>query len=201
MVKISRAARIWRIDIEIACVGMSAIDGNQPSPTCWRRHASSSVTTMNGSVVEVGRRVVEREVAVLADADERHVDRVARNRLADRPAHGVDVPLAVELMEHGDPRRLDEMLAQYPAEAGRMRGRQADVLVEVEQLDPRPVDARAPDQVVQEPELRVAGGGDDAGTALGGDGVGKGALCVVGGCRAHRVGVSGQMNTHVRSLR
>ena len=59
--------------------GTSSTDANQPSPTCWRRHASSSVTTRYGSLgLEVGRRIVEREVAVLADADERDVDRRGR---------------------------------------------------------------------------------------------------------------------------
>src|SRR5687768_15125586 len=31
---ISLALRIWRTDIEIACLGTSASVGNQPSPTC-----------------------------------------------------------------------------------------------------------------------------------------------------------------------
>ena len=46
-----RLARIRRIDIENACVGTLSSDGNQPSPTCCRRHGSSSVTTRYGAVV------------------------------------------------------------------------------------------------------------------------------------------------------
>ena len=40
-----------RTDIEIACDGTSSTDANQPSPTCCRRHASSSVTTRYGRCV------------------------------------------------------------------------------------------------------------------------------------------------------
>jgi hypothetical protein len=37
--------RICRMDIDTARAGTASIDGNQPSPTCCRRHASSSSTT------------------------------------------------------------------------------------------------------------------------------------------------------------
>ena len=46
-----RDVRIWRIDIEIARRGTSSRRGNQPSPSCWRRQASSSDTTRYGSLV------------------------------------------------------------------------------------------------------------------------------------------------------
>src|ERR1700723_970467 len=42
--RISFAFRICRIDIEIACLGTCDISPNQPSPTCWRRQASSRLT-------------------------------------------------------------------------------------------------------------------------------------------------------------
>jgi len=42
---IVRAAMIRGIDIEMACVGTASSFGNQPSPTCCRRQASSSATT------------------------------------------------------------------------------------------------------------------------------------------------------------
>ena len=35
-----------RIDMEIAVFGTSSMPANHPSPTCCRRHASSSVTTI-----------------------------------------------------------------------------------------------------------------------------------------------------------
>ena len=46
-----------------------------------------------------------------------------------------------------------------------MVGGQADVLVEVEHLDARPVDARRARQRVEELELRRAGRSDDARSA------------------------------------
>ncbi len=83
---ISRDFRICRTDIEIACAGTSAIEANQPSPTCCRRQASSSVTIRYGwSVVEIGGRIVEGQMAVLADADEGDIDRAPR-RSRGRPA-------------------------------------------------------------------------------------------------------------------
>ncbi len=51
MQRIFFAFKICRMDIEIACWGTSARFLNQPSPTCWRRHASSSLTTIYGCSV------------------------------------------------------------------------------------------------------------------------------------------------------
>ena len=71
------AWRIWCTDIEIADDGTSSRLENQPSPTCCCRQRWSSSTTMYGAVgLEIGRRIVEGEVRVLADADERDVDRL-----------------------------------------------------------------------------------------------------------------------------
>src|SRR5438477_555982 len=48
---ISFAFRICLTDMEMACRGTSEILANQPSPTCWRRQASSSWTMRYGSSV------------------------------------------------------------------------------------------------------------------------------------------------------
>ncbi len=84
-----------------------------------------------------------------------------------------------------------------------MIGGQADVFIEMEQLDPRPVDIRLADQTVEERELRCPGGRNEAsagpGYARGFSGIGRrmqptsgresGAPCTV--CRhAHRQTVS-----------
>src|SRR4029079_270094 len=64
---ISRDFMIWRIDIEIACDGTSSIDANQPSPTCCRRQAASSVTIKYGwSVVKSAGGMLEGRGAVFA---------------------------------------------------------------------------------------------------------------------------------------
>src|SRR5439155_21431063 len=52
---------------------------------------------------------------------------------------------------------IRDALAYVASEAGRMRRPDADVLVHVEHDDLRPVD-RARHQLVEEPQLRVAGG-------------------------------------------
>jgi hypothetical protein len=140
---ISRAFMIWRIDIEIACDGTSSIDANQPSPTCCRRQAASSVTIKYGLVRrEVGGRIVEREVAVFADADKRDVDGALGDRASRAIGHRRGVPFAVEQVVPRETRLADQPLEQVLAEARRMLDRQADVLVEVKHLDARPVDAR-----------------------------------------------------------
>ena len=71
------------------------------------------------------------------------------------------VALAVEQVIAGDAGLADQPLEQVPAEAGGMIDGQADVLVEMKQLDPRPVDAGRRGERVEELELRRAGRGDD----------------------------------------
>ena len=73
-----------------------------------------------------------------------------------------------------------------------MIGGDADVLVQVEQLDARPVHRRAGGQSGQETELRVPGGGDDVGENLFGIGRRRG---------GHLVGGGGDVDSHPRSLR
>ena len=52
-----------------------------------------------------------------------------------------------------------------------MIGGEADVFIEMEQLDPRPVDIRLADQTVEERELRCPGGRNEASLAPRGQGV------------------------------
>ena len=112
--------------------------------------------------------------------------------LADGAADRVEIAVAVERVERPDAGAIDEVLVQHPAEAGRMIGGDADVLVEVEQLDPRPVDRRAGGEAVQEAELRVPRGGDDPGVSAGLDGTGEQPLGVRRRRGAHLVGRSGE---------
>ena len=78
MQRISRAFRIWRIDIEIARRGTSS---RRREPALAELLPAAGVVELDHEVrllgLEVGRRVVEGEVAVLADAHEGHVDRGA----------------------------------------------------------------------------------------------------------------------------
>ena len=117
---------------------------NQPSPSCWRRQASSSVDHQVGLLgLEVGGRIVEGEVAVLADAHEGDVDGAAREERAHarglrRRVGGV----ALDEVEGARVDALDDPLPQVAAEARGMRVGQPDVLVEVEEH--RPATSRCP---------------------------------------------------------
>ena len=163
MQRMWRASRICRTDIEMARDGTSSIVSNQPSPTCCRRHASSRVDDeIRLARVEVGRRIVEGEMAVLADADERHIDRRRRDLMADRLADDLGILLAVEQVRGGDASRTNQPLVEIPPKAGRMRRRQVQVFVEVKQLHLRPRQLAPFDERRQELELRRAGRRDDA---------------------------------------
>ena len=108
--------------------------------------------------LEVGGRVVEREVAVLADAHERDVDRVAGEDARPRARHSAAGSAASPSMKWNAPgcTRSHEPLAQVLAEARGVRVGQPDVLVEVEEDGARPVDARRFHEAVEELELRGA---------------------------------------------
>jgi radical SAM superfamily enzyme YgiQ (UPF0313 family) len=68
-----------------------------------------------------------------------------------------------------DAGRLDEAPQEELPEAGGVITRQVELLVEVEEFDPRPVDAWFLLQGVEERKLRRAGGGDEPRAAPGGD--------------------------------
>ena len=95
--------------------------------------------------------------------------------LAQRGAHGaadlLGIPFAVEEVIGLHARGPNQALHQVPAETGRMIGGEADVFIEMEQLDPRPVDVRLSDQTVEEGELRCPGGRNEASLAPCGHGL------------------------------
>jgi hypothetical protein len=81
-------------------------------------------------------------VAVLPDPDEGHVHGPPLEQRPDAPAlrrHVDGVPRQEVKRRRLDP--LDDPLAQIAAEARRVRVGDPDVLVEMEHLDARPVDA------------------------------------------------------------
>ena len=69
--------------------------------------------------------------------------------------------VAFDEVELARPHALHDPLPEIAAEARGMGGGHADVLVEVEEDRPRPVDAGRLHERVQELELGGAGGGDD----------------------------------------
>jgi len=128
------------------------------------------------AVVEAGDGgIIEGDVAVFADAHAAQVDRLSGEEI------GVALALvkwqqAVALKEVeglGAKERFDALL-HVEAEASRMGGRDAEVLVHVEEGDLGPVDPAHLDELLEEADLGIAGGEDGGGAALTGDGTGEG---------------------------
>ncbi len=124
--------------------------------------------------VEVARRVVEGDMAVFTDADEADVDDFVEQVFAELVDGGLEVS-GVSWDEVGFLERAgelcDEAFLDVFAEAGRVRFGQADVFVEVEHRDFRPVDAWLLDELRQHVELAGARGDDDAALALFSEGL------------------------------
>ena len=139
---ISLDFRICRTDIEIARAGTSSIDANQPSPTCCRRHASSSVTMMYGCSVEksAGGSLKARWPFSPMPTNARSTGR-CRERVAGLSRNLLGICFAFEQVIPADANFVDEPIEQVAPKAGGMVDRQADVLVEMKHLDARPVDA------------------------------------------------------------
>jgi hypothetical protein len=146
--------------------------------------------------LEVGRRVVEGQVAVLADADERAIDRRLADGGADPAADLLRVLRAVEQVMPRDAGRPDQALLQVALKARRMVRAHADVLVEMKHLDASPVDAGTGGERLEKLELRCAGGRQDPGLAAGGDGPGNRAGGLAGGGLAERTFVGEHERRH-----
>ena len=111
-------------------------------------------------------------MAVLADADERDVDRRRCDLVPHRLTDDLGILLAVEEVRRDDARGADQALVQVAAEAGAMRRRQIQVLVQVKQLHLPPGQLAPFDERRQELKLRRARGGDDARAPASGDAIG-----------------------------
>ena len=105
---------------------------------------------------------------VLPDPDERDVDRRLRQLAAHALRLLARIPLGIEQVVVANAGLVDQALAQVLAKARGMVDRQADVLVEMEHLDARPVDAVRAGERLEEIELRGSRGGHDPGPSVGG---------------------------------
>src|ERR1700722_2293114 len=113
--------------------------------------------------LEVGWGVVERQVAVFADSDECDVDWCRCQFLTYRADNFGGILFAVEQVIAADAGFSNKAFHQIFAETGGVVDRKANVLIEVEHFDARPVDAGSGGEELEEIELRGTGGGDDAG--------------------------------------
>jgi hypothetical protein len=125
---------------------------------------------VNGNVrligVEVRRRIIECDVSVFTDADERDVDRARTNRVTRALYYFGGVSFAVQEMRELDAGSTHETILQKPAEAGWMAHGNSDVLIEMEELYFRPVDIRLLDESVEKFLLGGSTGRDDPSRAL-----------------------------------
>ena len=121
---IARAFRICRIDIEIARWHVA----DRREPPFAHLLTATRIVELDDEIralgVEIRGRIVECEVAVLADADERDIHRLRR------PAFGRDPrtpraasPLTVDQMERYDSGRFNQPFAQVLPKARRMIAR------------------------------------------------------------------------------
>jgi hypothetical protein len=89
--------------------------------------------------LEVGRGIIEGEVAVFADSYEGDVDRGLLNEGTDSPAFGFRVVAGIQQVRGSDTSLADQPFAKVLSKTRRMRVIDADVLVQVKQRDTLPV--------------------------------------------------------------
>ena len=200
MAMIARDFRICRMDMRIACFGTASKVGNQPSPYCCWRQASSNSTTKYGCFrfTQVRWRIVEGQVPILADADKGHINRLVLNQRADASTFLMRIIFAIQVMKRrqGDGQLAHKPLPQIQPKRRRMRDRQADVLVQVKHLHPRPVDPGRGHQRLEELELRRTSGRNEARARLRGEHIDKDARRVRRRRAAHRLPADERLYLH-----
>src|SRR5881275_1837506 len=112
--------------------------------------------------LEIRRRVIERQMAILADSDKGDVNRCCGQLLRDfaNRLRNISVTLKkVILVNFSFP---NQTLEEVFPKAGGMRRWQADVFIQVKHLNARPLDAGHSGQSVEKLELRGARRGNDS---------------------------------------
>ena len=119
-------------------------------------------------VVEIGFvRIVEADVAIFAETNKGQIDRPPRQQFGVAAAFLVDISgIPGEVVNFARLHRIGEPGFHPIPEAGGMRGREADILIDVKHLDEAPIDFGVLNQFGNHLELRVAGGNKDACSAV-----------------------------------
>ena len=120
--------------------------------------------------LEVSRRIIEGEVSILADADERHVNRVLRDELVEPFALRLRrVRIAVQEMHCSRMHDIHKPFLQIFAETGRMRLWNSDVFVQMEHRRLVPVNGSIGGERGEEIELRGTRRDDEVRVSVGGN--------------------------------
>jgi len=129
---------------------------------------------------KIGGRIIECKVAVFTDADKGEINRRGKEFATYLLNYGLRVQHAIQPMKFLDTGFVNETLQEILAKAGGVRDRQADILIQVKDLQPRPIDVRQGGERIEKLELRGARGGNQPHHALlaqeGTEGVGGGDL-------------------------
>src|SRR5581483_9147870 len=118
--------------------------------------------------LKIRRRIVEREMAVLADTDEGDVDVFLPDQVPQPLAFTMRIFLGIDVMKRRQRQRqfAVETLPEVFSERRAMRYRQADIFVKMKCRDLIPRDTRLLDQRLEHFKLRCTGRYDDRGPAV-----------------------------------
>lgn len=130
--------------------------------------------------LEIGGRIVEREMGVFADAGEGDVYRRGGEELADAERSFVRGSVGIEQMVMPHAGFMNQAIEKVFAKTGGVGDRQADVLVEMKELDFLPVEFLRSNESVEKIQLGSSGCNDDARAAAIEDGVADGVRGLIG---------------------
>jgi len=150
--------------------------------------------------LKVSGRIVERQVSVFADPDESHVD----GRLANFSGYlGNRLPwidFAIHQVIAGDAYPVNQPVEQIFAKTRRMRGRKANVFIQVKHFHPLPIHVGRFREFLEKLELGRSGGGNDPCAAMFTDGAAKGRGGLLGCGRGKLIFVRKNSDVHFGDL-
>lgn len=135
--------------------------------------------------LEIGRRIVECKMSILADADKRDIDALLLDERADPRTFLLRITFGVQVMKR---RQRDwqfayKALPQVEPKRRRMRDRQTNIFIQVKRRDAIPGDVWFVNQRREHFELRRTRGNDNRRAAAFGDGRSN-QRCTIGRGRA-----------------
>jgi hypothetical protein len=100
--------------------------------------------------LEIGRRIVESEMPIFTDADERNIDGSLKDGFAGEPDDLGGIRVALHQMTIGDSCFANQTFPEIFAEARRVIHRQVDIFVQMKELHALPIDAGSCGQRLKE---------------------------------------------------